>query len=75
MFSRPHPFFSDWSYRQPGDSQRLLDRQLAFIEAELKDNPVFSGMPPPFEQWCKTGCQQTLGATANGVRQRPTFRT
>ena len=32
----------------------MLDRQLAFRDAELKDNPEFSGMPPQFEQWCKT---------------------
>ena len=45
MLSRPHPVFGDWCYCQPGDSQRLLDRQLAFRDAELKDNPEFSGMP------------------------------
>ena len=28
-----------------GDSQRLLDHQLAFRDAELKDNPEFSGVP------------------------------
>ena len=54
MLARPHPVFGDWCYCQRGDSQRLLDRQLAFRDAELKDNPEFSGMPPAFEQWCKT---------------------
>ena len=54
MLSRPHPVFGDWCHCQPGDSQRLLDRQLAFRDAELKDNPEFSGMPPAFEQWCRT---------------------
>ena len=53
MVSRPHPVFGDWCYCQPGDSQRLLDRQLAFRDAELKDNPEFSGMPPQFEAWCR----------------------
>ena len=54
MLSRPHPVFGDWCYCQPGDSQRLLDRQLAFRDAALKEDPEFSGMPPEFEQWCKT---------------------
>ena len=54
MLSRPHPVFGDWCYCQPGDSQRLLDRQLAFRDAALKEDPNFSGMPPEFEQWCKT---------------------
>ena len=54
MLARPHPVFGDWCYCQPGDSQRLLDRQLAFRDAALKEDPNFSGMPPEFEQWCKT---------------------
>ena len=54
MLSRPHPVFGDWCYCQPGDSQRLLDRQLAFRDAALKEDPEFSGMPPEFEQWCRT---------------------
>ena len=54
MLTRPHPVFDDWCYCQPGDSQRLLDRQLAFRDAALKEDPNFSGMPPEFEQWCKT---------------------
>ena len=32
----------------------MLDRQLAFRDAALKEDPNFSGMPPEFEQWCKT---------------------
>ena len=51
MLSRPHPVFGDWCYCQPGDSQRLLDRQLSFRDAALKEDPEFSGMPPAFEQW------------------------
>ena len=54
MLSRPHPVFGDWGYCQPGDSQRLLDRQLSYRDAALKEDPSFSGMPPEFEQWCKT---------------------
>ena len=54
MLSRPHPVFGDWCYCQPGDSQRLLDRQLSYRDAALKADPEFSGMPPEFEQWCKT---------------------
>lgn len=54
MLARPHPVFGDWCYCQPGDSQRLLDRELAFRDAELKDNPEFSGMPAQFVQWCRT---------------------
>ena len=51
MLARPHPVFGDWCYCHPGDSQRLLDKQLAFRDEALKDNPEFSGMPPEFEQW------------------------
>ena len=54
MLSRPHPVFGDWCNYQPGDSQRLLDRQLSYRDAALKEDPNFSGMPPEFEQWCKT---------------------
>ena len=54
MLSRPHPVFGDLCYCQPGDSQRLLDRQLAFRDAALKEDPEFSWMPPEFEQWCRT---------------------
>ena len=54
MLARPHPVFGDWCYCQPGDSQRLLDRQLSYRDAALKEDPNFSGMPPEFEQWCKT---------------------
>ena len=54
MLSRPHPVFGDWCFCQPGDSQRLLDRQLSYREAALKEDPSFSGMTPEFEQWCKT---------------------
>ena len=54
MLARPHPVFGDWCYCQPGDSQRLLDRQLSFRDEALKEDPNFSGMPPEFEQWCKT---------------------
>ena len=54
MLARPHPVFGDWCFCQPGDSQRLLDRQLSYRDAALKEDPNFSGMPPEFEQWCKT---------------------
>ena len=54
MLARLHPVFGDWCYGQPQDSQRLLDRQLSFRDAALKEDPEFSGMPPEFEQWCKT---------------------
>lgn len=54
MLCRPHPVFGDWCCCQPGDSQRLLDRQLSYRDAALKEDPSFSGMPPEFEQWCKT---------------------
>ena len=54
MLARPHPVFGDWCCCQPGDSQRLLDRQFSFRDAELKDNPEFSVVPPQFEEWCRT---------------------
>ena len=54
MLARPHPFFGDWCYCQPGDSQRLQDRQLSYRDAALKEDLEFSGMPPEFEQWCRT---------------------
>ena len=54
MLARLHPVFGDWCYCQPQDSQRLRDRQLSFRDAALKEDPEFSGMPPEFEQWCKT---------------------
>ena len=54
MLSRPHPVFGAWCYCQPGDSRRLLDRQLSFRDKALEEDPTFSGMPPQFEQWCKT---------------------
>ena len=54
MLARPHPVFGDWCYCQPGDSQRLLDRQFSFRDAALKGDPEFSGMPPAFELWCRT---------------------
>ena len=54
MLARPHPVFGDWCYCQPGDSQRLLDRQLSYRDAALKEDPNLCGMPPEFEQWCKT---------------------
>ena len=54
MLARPHPVFGDWCFCQPGDSQRLLDRQLSFRDAALREDPQFSGMPPEFEQWCRT---------------------
>ena len=53
MLARPHPVFGDWCFCQPGDSQRLLDRQLSYRDAALKEDPHFSGMPPEFEQWCR----------------------
>ena len=54
MLARPHPCFG-WLYCQPGDSQRLLDRQLSYRDAALRDDPNYEGgMPPEFEQWCKT---------------------
>ena len=54
MLARPHPVFGDWCYWQPGDSQRLLDRQLSYRDKELAEDPAFSGMQPEFEQWCRT---------------------
>ena len=54
MLARPHPVFGDWCYCQSGDSQRLLDRQLSYRDKALAEDPTFSGMPPEFEQWCKT---------------------
>ena len=54
MLSRLHPVFGDWCYCQPQDTQRLLERQLSFRNAALKEDPEFSGMPPEFEQWCRT---------------------
>ena len=49
MLSRPHPVFGDWCYCQPGDSQRLLDRQLTYRDKAQAEDPTFSGMPPEFE--------------------------
>ena len=54
MLAPPHPVFGDWCCCQPGDSQRLLDRQLGYRDKALAEDPAFSGMPPEFEQWCKT---------------------
>ena len=54
MLARLYPVFGDWCYCQPQDSQRLLDRQLSFRDAALKEDPEFSGMSSEFEQWCKT---------------------
>ena len=54
MLARPHPVFGDWCHCQLGDFLRLLDRQLSNRDAALQDNPEFSGMPPEFEQWCRT---------------------
>ena len=54
MLARPHPVFGDWCFCHPGDSQRLLDRQLSYRDKALAEDPTFSGMPPEFEQWCKT---------------------
>ena len=54
MLARPHPVFGDWCFAAPGDSQRLLDKQLSFRDKALAEDPNFSGMPPEFEQWCRT---------------------
>ena len=54
MLARPHPCFGDWCFAAPGDSQRLLDKQLSFRDKALAEDPNFSGMPPEFEQWCRT---------------------
>ena len=54
MLARPHPVFGDWCFAAPGDSQRLLDKQLSFRDKALAKDPNFSGMPPEFEQWCRT---------------------
>ena len=32
----------------------MLDRQLSYRDKALAEDPDFSGMPPEFEQWCKT---------------------
>ena len=32
----------------------MLDRQLSYRDKALAEDPTFSGMPPEFEQWCKT---------------------
>ena len=54
MLAKPHPVFGDWCFAEPGDSQRLLDKQLSFRDKALAADPTFSGMPPEFEQWCRT---------------------
>ena len=54
MLARPHPVFGDWCFAAPGDSQRLLDKQLSFRDKALAEDPNFSGMPPEIEQWCRT---------------------
>ena len=54
MLARPHPDFGDWCYSHRGNSQRLLDRQLSYRDAALEEDSSFSGMPPEFEQWCRT---------------------
>ena len=54
MLARPHPVFGDWCFAAPGDSQRLLDKQLSFRDKALAEDPNFSGMPPQFEEWCRT---------------------
>ena len=32
----------------------MLCRQLSYRDKALAEDPAFSGMPPEFEQWCKT---------------------
>ena len=32
----------------------MLYRQLSYRDKALAEDPAFSGMPPEFEQWCKT---------------------
>ena len=54
MLARPHPVFGDWCFAAPGDSRRLLDKQLIFRDKALAADPTYSGMPPEFEQWCRT---------------------
>ena len=44
MLARPHPVFGDWCYCQPGDSQRLLDRQLSYRDKALEEDPTFHGV-------------------------------
>ena len=70
MLARPHPVFGDWCYCQPGDSQRLLDRQLSYRDAALKEDPEFSGMPPAFEQWTWTTWLPAALARRPGYRQQ-----
>ena len=54
MLARPHPCFGDWCFAATGYSQRLLYKQLSFRDKALAEDPNFSGMPPEFEQWCRT---------------------
>ena len=53
MLARPHPVFGSWCFCKPGDSQRLLDKQLQHRDQALQENPEHSGMPPSFEEWCR----------------------
>ena len=32
----------------------MLDKQLSFRDKALAEDPNFSGMPPQFEEWCRT---------------------
>ena len=52
MLARPQPVLG-WLNCEPGDSRRLLDRQLAHRNQALEADPSFSGMPPRFveETW------------------------
>ena len=45
MLASPHPVFGDWCYCNTGDSQCLLDRQLSYRAAALKQGrlPVTNG--------------------------------
>ena len=57
------------------DSQRLLDRQLSYRDKALAEDST-SGMPPEFEQWCKTSwLPANLGRAYYRRQQRPTSRT
>ena len=54
MLSEPPPScFGDWCYCQPETPNTCLTASSP-SGMQPQEDPNFSGMPPEFEQWCKT---------------------
>ena len=71
MLARPHPVFGDWCYCQPGDSQRLLDRQLSCRDKALEEDPTSAVCHLSLSSGAKpAGCHKPWTITT-ATRQRP----